>query len=168
MKEVKPITFKQFSARFPSLKLPITLSEESQRHFSEQNQPLPAQMILEFLEPIQATPSDEYTEFMACCSIPKTKGFHAIIYWKAGLLTYQYTLATFTSKGVLIDQQEIAGTKIHNDIIARTVATIDETWNIFIVGGVEYAADSTFDGTKSESIQFTLSDNGQIQPVVHQ
>jgi len=166
MKKVKDIPFKQFVERFPKIDLPVTLIEESQRHFAESNKPLPNQMIVQFIEPIQGEPIDEYTEFQACFSIPKTKNFFALVYWKAGLMTYSYNLATFTKKGVLIDQQELSGTRVRNNIIARTVSTIDEEWNIFVVGGVESAENSEYDGTKSESIQFTLLDNGQIQPVV--
>lgn len=166
MKKVKDITFKQFLQRFPKIELPITLSEESQRHFAEQNPPLPNQMILDFLEPLQPKSTDEFTEYQACFAIPKTKDFHAIVYWKAELLTYSYLLATFTNKGVLIDQQELSGTRAKDNVIARTVSTIDEEWNIFVVGGIHTADKLDYDGTKSESIQFTLLDNGQIQPVV--
>lgn len=121
-------------------------------------------MLAQFMEPLQ-TKSDEFTEFLSCFRIPDTKDFHALVYWKAGLLTYEYIVATFTKKGILIDQQSIAGTKVENDLIARTVATIDDEWNIFVVGGVTSDVNNAYDGTLSKSIQFMIKENGQIVAV---
>jgi len=94
--------------------------------------------------------------------IPKTKDFVGIVYWKASLMTYEYILATFTNKGVLIDQQVLAGTTAEGSAIARTVATIDEEWDIFIVGGVEILTANSNDGTNSEAMKLTITDQGQI------
>jgi len=155
-------SFKDFINKFPKIDLPITLSEESHLHFSKAGMPLPAEMIRDFLEPLQKEPSDEFTEFQPCFRIPKTKDFHAIVYWKASLLTYQYLIATFTKKGVLIEHQVLSGTQVENNVIARTVATINDNWNIFIVGGVEQQESGAFSPTESEAVQLELQESGQI------
>lgn len=162
MARVAKTSFDQFIQIFPLIDPPITLSEESHIHFTKINPPIPAQLIHEFLAPIQKDELDEFTEFIACFRIRKTKKFHAIVYWKAGLLTYEYILATFTKKGVLIDQQVLAGTKAEDKAIARTVATIDDEWGIFIVGGVELLEANQNDGTNSEAMKLTIKESGQI------
>ena len=124
-------------------------------------------MIDQFLAPLQKEEDDEYTEYQACFSIPGTKDYVGLVYWKAALLNYEYILVTFTKKGVLIDQQVIAGTQAKGNIIARTVAKIDEDLNIFIVGGVENTEEKEIDGTDSEALELFITESGQIQPVPH-
>lgn len=162
MAKIVSYSFKQFVDQFPEIELPITLSEESQSHFSKTNKPIPDQMVHQYLEPLQKVEIDEWTEFQPCFRIPETEKFYGLVYWRAGLLTYEYILATFTKKGVLIDQQVIGGTKVSDGLIARTVATIDDEWNIYVVGGVEKADNTEFDPTKSEAMQLTVSEIGQI------
>jgi len=162
MSKTAKINFNQFAKLFPKIDLPVTLSEESQGHFSKANPPLPRDMVDHFLLPLQKEEIDEFTEFLACFQIPKAKEFIGLVYWKARLLTYEYILATFTKKGVLIDQQVLAGTTAQPDAIARTVATMDEEWNVFIVGGVENLRDSDNDGTKSEALKLSITEKGQI------
>ncbi len=162
MTKVVKTSFSEFVKLFPVIELPITLSEESQAHFSKANPPMPAQYVHEYIVPLQKTDVDDLTEFLACFRIPKTKEFQGIVYWKASLMTYEYILATFTNKGVLIDQQVLAGTTAEGAAIARTVATIDEEWDIFIVGGVEILTEKDNDGTKSEAMKLSITDQGQI------
>ncbi len=162
MAKVVKTSFLEFIQLFPVIELPITLSEESQGHFSKANPPIPAQYVQEYIAPLQKTEIDELTEFLACFQIPNAKEFVGIVYWKASLMTYEYILATFTNKGVLIDQQVLAGTTAEGAAIARTVATIDEEWDIFIVGGVEILNANTNDGTNSEAMKLTITDQGQV------
>ena len=106
MQKEPKISFEYFLEKFPEIELPITFTDESAIEFSKNNNPLSVQMIHQFIDDQE----DEFTEYIACMCIPKTHDFHAIIYWKAALMNYQYILATYDKKGKLIDQSVIAGT----------------------------------------------------------
>ncbi|MFK8104169.1 MAG: hypothetical protein AB8G15_16700 [Saprospiraceae bacterium] len=163
MKKIEAISFKHFLEKFPKIELPVTLTEESSLSFSRTNDPLPALMIEQFLQPIDEGEIDDYTEYIACFKIPKTNLFHAIVYWKAGLLNYEYILATFTKKGELIDKKVIAGTKSDGKSLTQSAATIDEDWIIYIVGGVALLQSTkNYEPTSSQSISFEMLPSGQI------
>ncbi len=163
MKKMKQkIDFDHFVEKFPVIELPLVLTEEAQHIFSKTNDPLPPLMIEQFILPLEAKESDEYTEFVACFRLPGTPHFHALVYWRAGLLEYYYTLATFTKKGVLIDKKMIAGTKVDGKLLVKSVATFDEDWVIYVVGGVANADQSSYDASSSQSITFELLADGKI------
>ena len=106
---------------------------------------------------------DEFTEYLPCCSIPFTQQFHAVIYWKASLLNYEYVLATYGLRGKFITKETIGGTKVDGDVLTHSVATIDEDWLIHIVeGSAKDKKDEIYDPTKSKTITFELMDSGDI------
>jgi len=158
MQQKQKISFNHFLDKFPEIELPITLSDDSTIEFSKNNNPLPAQMIHEFIDDQE----DEFTEFIACLRIPKTLDFHAIIYWKAALLNYQYILATYTKNGKLIDKSVIAGTYSEGKSLTKSVATIEEDWIIYIVSGQTAANASTYDPTTSNAFNLELLATGEI------
>lgn len=162
-KKVKP-TFAQFLRKFPEIKLPITLTEESHHHFSQKNDPLPAAMISEFILPLESDEVDEFTEYIPCFKIPETTEFQAVVYWKASLLTYEYILVTFTNKGLSINKMTIAGTKSEGDQLHRTVATIEDDWIIYCVRGVATTSttEPVYDPSLSESLHLELMASGEI------
>jgi len=136
------IRFSHFLQKFPEIPLPITLGEEAHHAFSQRNEPLPQPMIERFIEPLEEKERDEFTEFIPCFRIPKTNDFHAIVYWRAMLMSYEYTLATFSKKGELIDHRVIAGTFSDGQLLVNSVATIDDDWMIYIVSGKSKADES--------------------------
>ncbi|MEO0777603.1 MAG: hypothetical protein AAFW73_09615 [Bacteroidota bacterium] len=163
MSITKSIPFNLFVAKFPLIDLPLTLTNESSRHFSQQNDPFPGPMIHQFILPYDGEEfDDQVTEYLPCLQIPGTAGFKALIYWKAGLLQYGYHLVTFTDKGEFIDKRGIAGTKLNGDALALSVATIDEDWVIHIVGGVSSATEINYDPSNSQSFQLELLPTGEI------
>ena len=163
MKKETNKNFSHFLKHFPVIELPITLADEDHFTFSRENEPLPAKMIHDFLFPLEKEDPDDLTEYIACFKLPKTGPFHAIVYWKASLLTYEYILVTFNKKGQLIDKKIIAGTKAHNETLVRLVATITEDWEIFVVGGVSNAHDDDrYDPSESQSLNLELLPTGQI------
>ncbi len=132
----KPIIeFNAFLEHFPTIELPITLNDEIHHEFSNINEPLPALMIEQFIQPYEPEEADEFTEYIACFKIPETHDFHAIVVWRAGLLSYTYTMMTFTKKGELIDKYAIAGTFYDGQQLTQSVATIDEDWEMLIMSG---------------------------------
>ncbi|MFK7809528.1 MAG: hypothetical protein AB8F74_17120 [Saprospiraceae bacterium] len=155
-------TFIHFLDKFPEIELPITLSEDSHHDFSKTNKPLSADMTREFLANLETVEIDEYTEYIPCFSIPETHGFHAIVYFKAGLMTYEYVLITFNKDGISIDKKTIAGTKVEGDQLHRTVATIEDDWIIYCVRGTTAADNPVYDSSTSESLHLELLATGEI------
>ena len=137
------IKLSHFLEKFPKIELPVTLSEESHHGFSKENDPLPAEMILEYITHYEASEPDEFTEYIACFQLPlEKKTYSAVIYWKAGLLNYDYVLATYDKKiGSMIDKRAIAGTRVVGNNIKLAVAIIKEDMSIHIAEGVEEGAD---------------------------
>jgi hypothetical protein len=157
LKEPK-IIFQHFLEKFPEIKLPVTFTDESAIEFSKNNDPIPAQMIHQFIDDQE----DGFTEYIACVRIPKTLDFHAIVYWKAALMNYQYVLATYDKKGKLIDKSVIAGTYSDGKSLTRSVATIDEDWMIYIVSGQTAADAPSYDASTSNAFDLELLATGEI------
>lgn len=164
MEEKQKVDFKHFLEKFPEIELPITLGEESHHAFSQSNDPLPPFMIEQFIAPLEEDPIDELTEFVACFSIPATKKFHSIVYWKAGLLNYQYRLVNYDQKGNLVAEKVIAGTHADEDgIITHSVATINKDWLIIIVSGQTNAdPQAAADATSSTANRWIIGTEGKI------
>ncbi len=156
------VTFKDFLQKFPKVSLPVTLTEESHHDFSKTNDPIPAVMVEEFLMKLETEEVDEFTEYIPCFRIPKTDGFSAIVYFKAGLLNYEYNLLTFNKDGLSIDKKVIAGTKVDGDQLQRTVATIEDDWIIYCVRGTTAADNPVYDSSTSESLHLELLATGEI------
>lgn len=159
-KELK-ISFKDFLTKFPAIELPVAISDEMVSEISKQNDPLPIPMIQEFILKYDEGELDDLTEFVPCFRIKGTKMMEAIVYWKAGLMTYEFVLLTFTPKGEFVDKKVIAGTKIENEVIVKSVATIDEDYNIMVVGGVNKEG-VAYDSGSSQSLSLQLLQTGKI------
>lgn len=163
MNNIRPqISLAHFIEHFPEMELPITLNDESHHYFSQHNDPFPALMIKQYLLPIEGLEqTDEFSEYVPCFRLPKTKDFVAIVYWKAGLLTYQYTLVTFLKNGTFIDQRVIAGTFSDGVTITQSIATITADWSIYIMTGNTAGAD-IYDAANSKAIELDLLPDGTI------
>lgn len=153
------VNFGHFVDKFPVVELPIILSEESIHDFSNENDPLPMLMIQQYLS---MPDDDEYTEYIPCFRFPNTNGIQAIVYWKAGLLDYQYILATFTTKGVPIDLKILSGLTVVDNKIIQSVANIDEDWIITVAVGQMDDKESVYDATTSRMTSMELMANGMI------
>jgi len=157
-------SFKIFLKHFAQEKLPITLSDENIGYFDRKNQPLGADVIRQFIlqgEKVEED-EDEMTEYIACNKIPDTEEFHAVVYWKAKLLEYDFILATYNKNGVLINKKVIAGLRSDGQKVLRSVATIDEDWIIHIVVGEKDENVKLYDPALSQSMHMELLANGDI------
>ena len=162
MTKLPTATFQDFIKIFPKVELPVVLSEESQTVFSKENKPLPKVMIEQFIIPIEEE-IDEFTEYVPCFRMPNTGKFHAIIFWKAGLLNYEYLLASFDRSGNLIEKKVIAGTQLKGDALLRTVATIEENGMITCVVGVASTKDAlAYDPATTLDFTLQLQNDGTI------
>ena len=140
--------------------MPVTLGEETHHAFSTENSPLPDGMIAQFITPLEKEAPDEFTEYVPCFAIDCNEKYIALVWWKAGLLLYQYILATFTEKGEAIDQKTIAFTLVDGQNVRRAVASIDEDLAIHIAEGT--ATNNIFDPEKSLTRLMEILPNGVI------
>lgn len=155
------MTFNQFINLFPEVKLPVSITEETASEFSLENAPFPQKAIEDFLLPIEED-ADELTEFVPGFRIPGLKDAHALLYWKAGLLNYQYVLVTFEKNGKLIDRQVIAGTASDGSIVVRTVAQIDEDRTIYMVSGAFVGSEEDYEADQSTAKELELLPDGRM------
>lgn len=160
MKKVEKIDFEEFLAFFPEVDLPVTLTEESSLDFSNLNTPFTGESIFSYILPVEKE-HDELTEYVPCFRMKDTNNFHAIIYWKASLLNYEYKLLTFNLLGEFIDGKVIAGTLTNGETIIRTVATIDEDWIIHTVIGEQAVRENKIN-TASKNYSLEILASGEI------
>ncbi len=156
--------FDHFLSFFPELKLPVNINEDSVHALSLENKALPERLINEFLLPYEEN-VDDLTEFVAGFRIAGIKDFHALVYWKATLMNYQYILATYTKTGLLIDRAVIAGTFSDGKVITRSSARIDDDWSITIVSGQTRGSDELYDASSSRTVEMDLLPDGKIVPL---
>ena len=156
------ISFEKFLTLFPEVELPITLTSDAHIEFSRHNTPIPGPMIDEYLA---SAHDDELTEYIACFKIPKTQGIHALVYWRAGLMEYEYQMVTFDPAGNILDKRFLSGTKSNNKILLRSVATIESDWLITVVEGsesIEEEGQTKFNPQASRVHHLELMANGEI------
>jgi hypothetical protein len=160
---MKKLYFHDFLAKFPPVSMPITLGEDTHHTFSTENEPLSDAMISQFIHPLEElTPDEEVTEYVPCFSIDNTEQFIALVWWKAELLNYEYVLATFNEKGELIGRRVIAGTHIKDGVVTRSVAVINDEWEITIGEGSSPDGNHLFDPTTSRTRNLEILINGEI------
>ncbi len=156
------VSLEEFLALFPEVELPITLNDEIHHVFSKQNVPVPKVVIEQYFAYLEGEADPEMAEFVACFKIPNTYQFHAIVYWKAELMNYEYVLLTLTKAGEIIDKKVIAGTNSDGRRLTNSVATIDEDWTIYIVSGQSNQSSPNYDPTTSTAFKLELLPEGNI------
>lgn len=143
--------------------MPATLGEDTHHVFSTENEPLSDELIVQFIHPTEARVNDDpFTEYVPCFAIDNTKEFIALVWWKAELLNYEYVLATFTSKGELIDSQVIAQTKVEGERVYRAVASISAELEIVVAEGFSSDAADHFDPESSRTRELEILPTGEI------
>ena len=156
-------SFQAFLKCFSKESFPIALSDDNLPYFSSKNRPLSEELIRRFILQGEKTEEiDEFTEFVPCCIIPDTKDIHAVVYWKGGLMNYEYLLTSYDKNGVVIDRKVIAGTKSDGQHVIQSVATIDQDWVIHIVVGKQSINEKGYDPANSKSMSVELMPNGEL------
>lgn len=155
------VSFDAFLAYFPEIELPVTLNDETQVEFSRVNTPFHQQVVEEFLIPLNEQ-HNELTEYVPCFKVPETFQFHAVVYWMASPLNYQYCLVTFTKEGELIDKKVLAGTYSSEGTLTKAVATFDEDWIISVATGQNNRSDLDYDPKSSKIFKLELLPEGTI------
>lgn len=146
---------------FPIVELPISLTDDDVTTFSRNNTPLPADLIGKVFSQWE-TIEDEYVEFVPCFKIDDREHFYAIVYWKGGLLSYEYILVTFDKKGQFIQRKPIASTHAEGPIVKKSVAQIGEDLIITIMAG-ESITEQDYDPASSQAFAMEVMPTGEIE-----
>lgn len=148
---------------FPEVDLPITITEESYRHFPEDRSLGVHDLLVSFLQQALHEEHDEYTEIIPGFSfrVPSHSGYVALVWWKANLLTYSYILATFNMQAQLVASLPLAIVQVQGDAILRQAAHINEVGQIYTVEGL--AKGETFQAESNIPEQYLLLEDGSIQ-----
>lgn len=153
-----------FLSYFPEIVPPITLTEDSIDHINASNDPLPFYLIKTFIESWEVIDESEaeFIEYVPCLKLPKLNKFHSLIYWKAGLMKYDFILANIDETGQLIQRKTICGTMVENELIKKSVANIDEDYIIHIVAGAHKTDEIGYDASYSQTFSMEIMTNGEI------
>ncbi len=146
---------------FPEQDLPQTLSEENLGYYSSENHVLPPDLIRHFLI-YEHTEDDEYVEYVPCFKIKNTENWHAVIYWRAELLNYNFVLACYNKNGILLAKQVLAGINSDGKNLLKSIATIDEDWVIKVIIGEQSEGEYLYDTNKSFITSYELMADGSI------
>ena len=160
MKKIQKASFQDFLNKFPLISPPVTLAQDSHHTFCQENEPLPAAFIDQFILEFESS-MDEYTEIVPCFRLESTEQFHGMVYWRAKLMNYDYFLITYNLKEELIDRIRIAGTNYRDDKVLISVAQIDQDWIIDIVEGIG-TMEEEYDPAGSRSYYLEIMDTGKI------
>lgn len=161
-KRVKKVSFTNYLKKFPPVELPVTLGADTHIEFSRANPPLDPLEIEDYILPIEEEELDEFTEYIPCFCLPDTDEFIGIVYFKAGLMDYQYRIVTYDKRGDMVNHEVIAGMFSNGTMLAQSFATIDPTWTIHIVSGQGKADATTYDPTESTSKELEIFKDGVI------
>lgn len=154
------MTLEEFLSFFPVVDLPITLSEDMVEIFSKNNKVFPSPAIAEYISKWEPN-IDEYVEFIPCIQLPVEDEFIGIVYWKGGLMQYEYIIITLTKKGELISRKSISSTIVEGETIKKSVASIDEDLIINIMAGATLDEDK-YDPATSQAFSMEILPTGDI------
>lgn len=161
-KRISLPTIEDLLSFFPKIDLPVSLTEESVEAFSKENKPLPPAILQEYIYKWEPVDEDDLTEYIPCLCLDRTEDYIALIYWKAGLLTYEYMLVTITDAGDLISKKVIASTVLDQDIVKKSAAVIDEDMIIHIVAGAAHSDTEDYNPAASEGFSMEIMEKGKI------
>ena len=145
------------------LELPFTFSDEAVRTISKETPPLPGRVIEQFILPVEPGQADELTEFIACLRLPDADNYVGVVYWRADLAQYHYTLVTFNLKTQeMIDRMVVAGTSYDGEELIQTNAILTEALLIYQVSGQGTGADYDYRAANSTARRFQITESGKI------
>ncbi len=152
--------FEAYLESFQEIDLPITLTEELSTVFSSENKPLKDEQIAEFIATVDKD-IDEYTEFVPCFQLMETEHFKAVVYWKAMLMESKYIMAVYTPSGEPIHIKELSKLSHGENGVTRSIATIDEDWQIVIAKGTDDLQED-YDPLTSQMLVLEIMPDGKI------
>jgi hypothetical protein len=147
---------------FPEVELPIEVTDDLVLTADSINKVLPAAIIEEYLVKWEGGEDfDEFTEFVPILRIQDAEDFHALVYWKGGLMKYEYILVTLDKEGNFITRKPVASTISDGITVKKSVSKIDEDMIIHIMAG-ENAVNEKYDPSKSQAFNMEILHSGDI------
>ncbi len=161
MNSIPTARFAEYIEFFPIPELPFSLLPDITQ-IPSGALPLPAVMLDAYIFPFEGDEVDEYTEYIPYGRIAGTKDFHALIYWKASVMQYEFILATYGSEGNLLSHAIIGGLRSDQEGILHSVAIINEDMSITIAEGLSLEEEESLDISKTNTYQMAIKPDGYI------
>lgn len=161
MKKLPEAQFAEFIEYFPPLDLPFSLLPDLSQIPSDPI-PLPGVLQESFILPFESSETDEFTEYVPYGRIQGLKDFHAVIYWKAGVLRYEFILASYSLEGAPLSHAIVGGLRYEEEGVLHSVAVIHEDLSITIAEGIADTDDSTLDPNQTQTYQMMITPAGVI------
>ena len=161
MKRLPTAEFAEFIEFFPLVELPFSLLPDMNQIPAD---PLPLPSVLQdaFILPFESDEMDEFTEYIPFGRIVGTKNFHAMIYWKAGVLRYEFILATYSPEGEPLSHAIVGGLRYEEEGILHSVAVIHEDLSITIAEGLAATDESSMDPNQTQTYEMAILPSGII------
>lgn len=155
-------SFEDLLQYFPEVETPIEVTDELVMTADPINKVMPPEILHTYIYEWEGRAEvDEYTEFVPILKIKETDEYHALIYWRGGLMSYEYFLVTCDKSGTLITRKPIASTHSDGKTIKKAVATIDEDLIIHIMAG-ENPVDEKYNPENSRAFSMEILHTGDI------
>lgn len=161
MKRLPEAQFAEFIEFFPALDLPLSLLPDTSQIPSDPI-PLPGHLQEAFILPFESDEVDEFTEYIPYGRLAATRDFEAIIYWKAGVLRYEYILATYSLQGDPLSHAIVGGLRYEEEGVLHSVAVIHPDLSITIAEGMAQTDDEGMDPDQTQTYQMTILPTGII------
>ncbi|HLO56374.1 MAG TPA: hypothetical protein VK169_18905 [Saprospiraceae bacterium] len=145
---------------FPETELPIIVSEDYLSDYETNADPFPQVFIDEVLLEWEKD-ADEFTEFIPCFRLPKEEKFNTVVYWKGALLRYDFIMVTLDKNGELINKKSIASTIVNDNVIKKSVASIEPDLIINIIAGQTLDGEE-YDASMSKAFAMEVLPTGEI------
>lgn len=161
MKRLPTAQFAEFIEFFPPLELPLSLLPDMSQIPSD---PIPLPGVLQdaYILPFESDEVDEFTEYVPYGRITGIKDYHALIYWKAGVLRYEYILATYTAEGEPLSHAIVGGLRYEEEGILHSVAVIHEDLSIVIAEGIAQSDEAGLDPDQTQTYLMEILPTGII------
>ena len=161
MKKRPEAQFAEFIDFFPALELPVSLLPDTGQIPSD---PLPLPGLLQdrFILPFESDEVDEFTEYIPYGRLAGMRDFEAVIYWKAGVLRYEYILATYSLQGEPLSHAIVGGLRYEEEGVLHSVAVIHPDLSIIIAEGMAQTDDEGMDPDQTQTYQMTILPTGMI------
>ena len=161
MNKVPTASFTEFIDFFPLLKLPFSLLPDLEQ-IPADPVPLPEILLAAYILPFEGDEVDEYTEYIPYGKIEGTKDYHALVYWKAGVLKYEFILATYQLDGQPTSHAIIGGIRYEEEGTIHSVAIIHEDFRITIAEGLAEEKTMAIATEETQSYYMAIKPSGEI------
>jgi hypothetical protein len=161
VKKLPTAQFAEFIDFFPVMDLPFSLLPDINQIPSD---PLPLPGVLQdaFILPFESDETDEFTEYIPFGRIAGRQDYHAVIYWKAGVLRYEFILATYSPEGEPLSHAIVGGLRYEEEGILHSVAVIHEDMSITIAEGMAAADEKSLDLNQTQTYEMAILPSGII------